>query len=150
MIVLTRQGLPVIDQTKYGSASQLEKGAYILSDSEKPKVILIATGSEVSLIMEAQAKLKEQGIAARVVSMPSWELFEKQDSAYKEKVLPSGIRKRLAVETGSPLGWHKYVTDEGAIIGMTTFGESGPIGDLMKFFGFTVDHVVKKAKELIS
>ncbi|HMI66657.1 MAG TPA: transketolase [Cyclobacteriaceae bacterium] len=150
LIVLTRQGLPVIDQTKYGSASQLEKGAYILSDSEKPKVILIATGSEVSLIMEAQAKLKEQGIAARVVSMPSWELFEKQDSAYKEKVLPSGIRKRLAVETASPLGWHKYVTDEGAIIGMTTFGESGPIGDLMKFFGFTVDHVVKKAKELIS
>ncbi len=150
LIVLTRQGLPVIDQAKYGSASQLEKGAYILSDSEKPKVILIATGSEVSLIMEAQTKLKEQGIAARVVSMPSWELFEKQDSAYKEKVLPSGIRKRLAVETASPLGWHKYVTDEGAIIGMTTFGESGPIGDLMKFFGFTVDHVVKKAKELVS
>jgi len=151
LIVLTRQGLPVIDQTKYGNASQLEKGAYIVSDSaEKPKVILIATGSEVSLIMEAQAKLKELGIPTRVVSMPSWELFEKQDSAYKEKVLPAGIRKRLAVETASPLGWHKYVTDEGAIIGMTTFGESGPIADLMKFFGFTVDNVVSKAKELIA
>ncbi len=151
LIVLTRQGLPVIDQTKYGNASQLEKGAYIVSDSaELPKLILIATGSEVSLIMEAQAKLKEHGIPARVVSMPSWELFEKQDNAYKEKVLPAGIRKRLAVETASPLGWHKYVTDEGAIIGMTTFGESGPIADLMKFFGFTVDNVVNKAKELLA
>ena len=151
LIVLTRQGLPVIDQTKYGNASQLEKGAYIVSDSaEMPKLILIATGSEVSLIMEAQAKLKEHGIPARVVSMPSWELFEKQDNAYKEKVLPAGIRKRLAVETASPLGWHKYVTDEGAIIGMTTFGESGPIADLMKFFGFTVDNVVNKAKELLA
>ena len=151
LIVLTRQGLPVIDQTKYGNASQLEKGAYIVSDSaEMPKLILIATGSEVSLIMEAQAKLKEHGIPARVVSMPSWELFEKQDSAYKEKVLPASIRKRLAVETASPLGWHKYVTDEGAIIGMTTFGESGPIADLMKFFGFTVDNVVNKAKELLA
>ena len=151
IIVLTRQGLPVIDQSKYTSAVELEKGAYILSDStEKPALILISTGSEVSLIMEAQAKLKEQGIASRVVSMPSWELFEKQEPAYKEKVLPSNIRKRLAVEAGSPLGWHKYVTDEGAILGMTTFGESAPASDLMKFFGFTVDNVVKKAKELLS
>ncbi|HZI23906.1 MAG TPA: transketolase [Chryseolinea sp.] len=150
VIVLTRQGLPVIDQSKYTAATELEKGAYILSDVEKPAVILMATGSEVSLIMEAQAKLKEQGIAARVVSMPSWELFEKQDAAYKEKVFPRSIRKRLAVETGSPLGWHKYVTDEGSILAMTTFGESAPAGDLMKFFGFTVDNVVKKAKDLLS
>jgi transketolase len=150
VIVLTRQGLPVIDQSKYTAASEVEKGAYILSDAEKPVVILIATGSEVSLILEAQAKLKEQGVAARVVSMPSWELFEKQDASYKEKVFPKSIRKRLAVEAGSTLGWHKYVTDEGSILGMTTFGESAPAGDLMKFFGFTVDHVVKKAKELIS
>ena len=151
LIVLTRQGLPVIDQTKFTSAAELEKGAYILSKpTEKPKIILIATGSEVSLIMEAQAKLKEQGIPARVVSMPSWELFEKQDKAYREKVLPPSLRKRLAVETASPLGWRQYVTDEGAVIGMTTFGESGPIDDLMKHFGFTVDHVVAKAKELVS
>ncbi len=150
VIVLTRQGLPIIDQTKYTPASELEKGAYILSDAEKPAVILMATGSEVSLVMEAQAKLKEQGIASRVVSMPSWELFEKQDAAYKEKVLPRSIRKRVAVEAGSPLGWHKYVTDEGSIVGMTTFGESAPAPDLMKFFGFTVDNVVKKAKELLS
>jgi transketolase len=150
VIVLTRQGLPVIDQTKYTSAKELERGAYILSDVPDPKLILMATGSEVSLIMEAQAKLKEQGIAARVVSMPSWELFEKQDKAYKEKVFPKNIRKRLAVETASPLGWHKYVTDEGDIIAMNTFGESGPINDLMKMFGFTVDNVVNKAKALLS
>jgi transketolase len=149
-IVLTRQGLPVIDQSKFTPASELEKGAYILSDVEKPSVILLATGSEVSLIMEAQSKLKQEGIAARVVSMPSWELFEKQDKAYKEKILPRSIRKRLAVEAGSVLGWHKYVTDEGAILGMTNFGESAPAGDLMKFFGFTVDNVVKKVKELVN
>ncbi|HEX6224518.1 MAG TPA: transketolase [Chryseolinea sp.] len=150
VIVLTRQGLPIIDQSKYTPATEVEKGAYILSDVEKPAIILMATGSEVSLVLEAQAKLKEQGIAARVVSMPSWELFEKQDEAYKEKVLPRAIRKRLAVEAGSPLGWHKYVTDEGSVHGLTTFGESAPAGDLMKFFGFTVDNVVKKAKDLLS
>jgi transketolase len=151
VIVLTRQGLPIIDQTKFGVATQLEKGAYILSDSiETPQVILIATGSEVSLVLEAQGKLKEQGIAARVVSMPSWELFEKQDKSYQEKVLPPTIRKRLAVEAGSPLGWHKYITDEGSILGLTTFGESAPAGDLMKFFGFTADNVATKAKELLA
>jgi transketolase len=150
VIVLTRQGLPVIDQTKYTAAKELEKGAYILSDAERPSIILIATGSEVSLVLDAQAKLKEEGISARVVSMPSWELFEKQDASYKEKVFPTAIRKRLAVEMGSTLGWHKYVTDEGDILGMTTFGESAPAGDLMKFFGFTVDNVVKKAKALLS
>jgi len=149
-IVLTRQGLPVIDQTKYGKATDLEKGAYILSEpAETPKLILIGTGSEVSLAMEAQAKLKEQGIPARVVSMPSWELFEKQDKVYKEKVFPSSIRKRIAIETGSPLGWHKYVTDEGTTVTMNTFGESGPINDLFKYFGFTVDNVVSKAKEIL-
>jgi transketolase len=151
VIVLTRQGLPVIDQSKFGEATQLEKGAYILSDStETPQVILIATGSEVPLILEAHGKLKEQGIAARVVSMPSWELFEKQDNAYKEKVFPRSVRKRLAVEAGSPLGWHKYVTDEGSILGLTTFGESAPASDLMKFFGYTADNVVAKAKALLA
>ncbi|MDB5152392.1 MAG: tkt [Mucilaginibacter sp.] len=150
VLVFTRQGLPIIDQDKYGKATELENGAYILSDSEKtPQVILIATGSEVSLIMQAQAKLLEEGIQARVVSMPSWELFEKQDAAYKEKVFPKAIRKRLAVETGSPLGWHKYVTDEGDIIAMHTFGESAPAEDLFKEFGFTVENVVSKAKALL-
>ncbi|MDO3625454.1 transketolase [Mucilaginibacter sp. BT774] len=150
VLVFTRQGLPIIDQDKYGKATGLEKGAYILSDSEKtPQVILMATGSEVSLIMAAQAKLAEQGIQARVVSMPSWELFEKQNAAYKEKVFPKSIKKRLAVEMGSPLGWHKYVTDEGDIIAMHTFGESAPAEELFKEFGFTVENVVNKAKALL-
>ncbi len=150
VLVFTRQGLPIIDQDKYGKATQLEKGAYIVSDSEKtPQVILIATGSEVSLIMSAQTKLAEQGIQARVVSMPSWELFEKQDAAYKEKVFPKAIKKRLAVEMGSPLGWHKYVTDEGDVLAMHTFGESAPAEELYKEFGFTVENVVNKAKALL-
>ena len=150
ILVFTRQGLPIIDQDKYAKAENLEKGAYILSDSDKtPEVILMATGSEVALIMDAQAKLKEEGIAARVVSMPSWELFEKQDAAYKEKVFPKTIRKRLAVEMASPMGWHKYTTDEGDTLCMTTFGESAPADDLYKYFGFTVDNVVKKAKSLL-
>jgi len=150
VLVFTRQGLPIIDQDKYGKATGVEKGAYVLSDSEKtPQVILIATGSEVSLIMAAQAKLAEQGIQARVVSMPSWELFEKQDAAYKEKVFPKAIKKRLAVEMGSPLGWHKYVTDEGDVLAMHTFGESAPAEELYKEFGFTVENVVNKAKALL-
>jgi transketolase len=150
VLVFTRQGLPIIDQDKYGKATGLEKGAYVLSDSEKtPQVILIATGSEVSLIMAAQAELAKEGIQARVVSMPSWELFEKQDAAYKESVFPKAIKKRLAVEAGSPLGWHKYVTDEGDIIAMHTFGESAPAEELFKEFGFTVENVVKKTKALL-
>jgi transketolase len=150
VLVFTRQGLPIIDQEKYANASGLAKGAYILSDSEQqPEIILMATGSEVALIMQAQIKLKEQGIAARVVSFPSWEFFEKQDAAYKEEVFPKHIKKRLAVEAGSVLGWHKYVTDEGDIIGMKSFGESAPAEELYKVFGFTVDNVVKKATELL-
>ncbi len=149
-LVLTRQAIPVIDQQKFAPATELEKGAYILSDSEKePDLILIGTGSEVPLIISAQEKLKGESIAARVISMPSWELFEKQDQAYKEKVFPKAMKKRLAVEAGSPLGWHKYVTDEGDIIGMTTFGESAPAEELYKKFGFTVENVVAKAKALI-
>lgn len=149
-IVLTRQGIPVIDQQKYSSATELEKGAYILSDSEKePDIILIGTGSEVALLIDAQKRLKEESIAARVISMPSWELFEKQDAAYKEKVFPKAMKKRLSVEAGSVLGWHKYVTDEGDIIGMTTFGESAPADDLYREFGFTTDNVVSRAKALI-
>jgi transketolase len=150
VLVFTRQGLPIIDQDKYAKATGLEKGAYILSDSEKgPDVILIATGSEVTLILQAQEKLKAEGINARVVSMPSWELFEKQPESYKELVFPKAIKKRLAVEAGSPLGWHKYVTDEGDIIAMHGFGESAPAEELFKEFGFTVDNVVNKAKALL-
>jgi transketolase len=150
VLVFTRQALPILDQDKYGTAVDLEKGAYILSEASKnPDLILMATGSEVALIMQAQAKLEEEGISARVVSMPSWELFEKQDADYKEKVLPKANRKRLAVEMASPMGWHKYTTDEGDMLGMTTFGESAPAEDLYKHFGFTIENVVNKAKALL-
>jgi transketolase len=149
VLVFTRQGLPIIDQDKYAKASMLEKGAYILSEASKePELILMATGSEVALIMQAQAKLEEDGIPTRVVSMPSWELFEKQSAAYKEEVFPKKLKKRLAVEMASPMGWHKYTTDEGDMLGMTTFGESAPAEELYKEFGFTVDNVVKRAKAL--
>jgi transketolase len=109
----------------------------------------MATGSEVALILQAQQQLEAEGISTRVVSMPSWELFEKQDAGYKETVFPKASRKRLAVEMASPMGWHKYTTDEGDMLGMTTFGESAPAEDLYKHFGFTVDNVVKRAKALL-
>jgi len=150
VLIFTRQGLPILDQDKYGKAENVEKGAYILSEGSKgPDLILIATGSEVALIMQAQEKLEAEGISTRVVSMPSWELFEKQDAAYKETVFPKANRKRLAVEMASPMGWHKYTTDEGDMLGMTTFGESAPAEELYKHFGFTVENVVAKAKALL-
>jgi transketolase len=150
-LILTRQEIPIIDQKKYTSAIELEKGAYILSDSEQEaQVILIGTGSEVSLIMEAQKKLKEQNIAARVVSMPSWELFEKQNEIYKEKIFPSKLKKRLSVEAGSTVGWHKYVTDDGDVLGIDTYGHSAPAEELFKLYGFTVENIVMKVKKLIS
>jgi transketolase len=150
VLVFTRQGLPILDQDKYAKASNLEKGAYVISEASKnPDLILIGTGSEVSLILQAQAKLEEEGISTRVVSMPSWELFEKQSAAYKESVFPKANRKRLAVEMASPMGWQKYTTDEGDMLGMTTFGESAPAEDLYKHFGFTVENVVKRAKALL-
>jgi transketolase len=149
VLVFTRQGLPILDQDKFGKATGLLKGAYVLSDAENPELILIGTGSEVDLALKAQAKLKEEGIASRVVSMPSWELFEKQDTAYKESVLPKALKKRLAIEAGSELGWHKYITDEGDTVTMPGFGESAPAEKLNEYFGFTVDNVVKKAKAVI-
>ncbi len=148
-LIFTRQNLPVIDQHKYAKATGLEKGAYVLSPSQKPAdIILIATGSEVQLVLNAQEMLETDGISASVVSMPSWELFEKQDSAYKETILPKGIRKRLAVEAGSPLGWLKYTTDDGDVIGITKFGESAPGEEVMKEYGFSVENIVKRAKAL--
>jgi transketolase len=148
-IALTRQGIPIIDQKKYANAKNLEKGAYILSDSEEePDIILIATGSEVHLILEAQEELKKNNIKARVVSMPSWNLFDQQSDAYKEQVLPKKNRKRLAVEAGSPVGWMKYTTDDGEVIGIDRFGESAPAEEVMKEYGFTVENVIKRANAL--
>jgi len=150
-LVLTRQDLPVINQSKYAKASGLLKGAYVLSPAaEKAQLILIGTGSEVHLLMEAQTALLKEGIDASVVSMPSWELFEQQPASYKETVLPKAIRKRLAVEAGTSLGWQQYITDEGAMIGIDTFGSSAPADALFKEYGFTVDNVVTKAKALLS
>ncbi len=148
-LALTRQKLPVIDQESYASADGLQKGAYILSDCEgQPDVLLIGTGSEVQLVLGAQEKLKDEGISSRVISMPSWELFEQQDAAYKNRIFPDHIRKRLAVEAGSPVGWLKYITEDGQVIGVDTFGESAPGEALMAEYGFTVDHVMEKARVL--
>ena len=150
ILVFTRQDLPIIEPQQYKSTGDLSQGAYILSEPDRaPEMILIATGSEVSLILQAQQKLQDLGIAARVVSMPSWELFELQDDNYKQRVLPKGLKKRLAVEAASPMGWHKYVTDEGDMLGMIRFGESAPAKDLYKEFGFTVENVVSRAKALL-
>ena len=150
-IVLTRQGIPVIDQQKYAEAKNLEKGAYILSDSKgEPDIILIATGSEVHLILDAQNELEKENIKARVVSMPCWNLFDKQSAAYREKVLPKNMRRRLAVEAGSTVGWLKYTTDGGDVIGIDKFGESAPGEEVMKEYGFSVENVVKRAKALLS
>ncbi len=149
-LVLTRQKLPIIDQQKHTKATELEKGAYILSEPETPpQVILIATGSEVQLALKAALALSQESIAARVVSMPSWELFNKQDIAYKEKIFPPTLKKRLAIEAASPLGWHKYVTDEGDVLGITKFGESGPGDEVMKAYGFTIENVLIKVHALL-
>jgi transketolase len=149
-IILTRQNVPTIDQDKYAKATNVEKGAYILSDCEgEPQIILMGSGSEVQLLLEAQEKLKGESIKARVVSFPSWELFDSQNKEYKETVFPKKVRKRLAVEAGSPIGWCKYVTDDGDIIGINKFGESAPGEEVMKEYGFSVENVVAKAKDLL-
>lgn len=149
-IILTRQEVPVIDREKYAKANGLEKGAYILSDCEgEPQIILMGTGSEVQLLLESQQQLQREAVRARVVSFPCWELFDKQDEAYKQKVFPAHTRKRLAVEAGSPLGWSKYTTGEGTVIGITQFGESAPGEEIMKAYGFSANHIVSKAKALL-
>jgi transketolase len=148
-LVLTRQALSTIDRTKYGSASGLAQGAYILADApnSKPDVLLLATGSEVSLCMEAYERLKAEGIKARVVSMPSWELFDDQPLEYRHRVLPPEVTARVSVEQASVFGWAKYVGVTGHSIGMRSFGASAPLKDLLKKFGFTADQVVAAAKE---
>jgi transketolase len=148
-LVLTRQAVPTFDRTKYAAASGTARGAYVLADAPggKPDVILMATGSEVSLCVEAYERLKEEGVAARVVSMPSWEIFEEQDAAYKESVLPSSVTARVSVEMAATFGWDQYVGLKGRKIGMHRFGASAPLKDLLKFFGFTADAVVAEARK---
>ena len=153
-LILTRQAVPTFDRTKYASASGVAKGAYVLADATdgQPEVILIATGSEVVLCVQAYEQLKAEGIKARVVSMPSWEIFDdycQKDPAYRESILPSSVTARVSVELASTFGWERYVGTSGTIIGMQTFGASAPLKELTKKFGFTVDNVVNMAKEQV-
>jgi transketolase len=150
-LVLTRQALPTFDRSKYGAASGVAKGAYVLAEAAngKPEVILIGTGSEVQLCMAAYEKLKAEGINTRVASMPSWELFEKQDAGYRESVFPASVTARVSVEMGATTGWERYVGSKGKAIGMHSFGASAPIKDLLKKFGFLPENVVAAAKEVL-
>ena len=151
VLALSRQPLPTLDRSKYASASGLARGAYVLADvpGGNPELILIATGSEVSLVVEAHDQLLAEGIRSRVVSMPSWDLFEHQSREYRDSVLPPNVKARVAVEQGSTLGWDRYVGAEGRVIGMHTFGASAPLKELQNKFGFEPDRVVAVAKEIL-
>jgi transketolase len=152
LLVLTRQALPTFDRSRYAPAAGVARGAYVIADAAgaSPDVILMGTGSEVSLCLEAHEQLSKEGIRARVVSMPSWELFEKQDQAYRDSVLPPAVKARVSVEMATTFGWSRYVGMAGASIGMHSFGASAPLKPLMKHFGFTVENVVTAAKEQIA
>jgi len=151
-LILTRQKLPIIDRDRYTKASGLRRGAYVLADApeSKPELILIGTGSEVPILLSAYEQLIGQGIQVRVVNVPCWELFEMQSKDYHEEVLPSHVNARLAVEAGCPYGWERYTGAQGKIIGIDRFGASAPGEELFQQFGFTVEHVIKDAKELLS
>lgn len=149
-IVLSRQNLPTVDRTTHASATNVAKGAYVISDSEAtPQVILIATGSELALALSSAEKLRQEGIAVRVVSMPSHELFEKQSAEYKESVLPKSVRARIAIEAASPFGWDRYVGLDGDTVTLDHYGASAPFSVLYEKFGFTVENVTTKAKNLL-
>jgi transketolase len=151
-LALSRQALPVFDRNRYASAQGLARGAYVMADAQngQPKLILIGTGSEVHLCVEVYERLRREGIAARVVSMPSWELFEQQDEAYRHSVLPPQVKARVTVEAGSPIGWDRYAGSSGTIIAMRSFGASAPIKDVMAKFGFTPDKVMDAARQQIA
>jgi len=151
LMVLSRQPLPTLDRTRLAAASGVAKGAYVLADPPQgaPEVILIATGSEVSLAVAAHDLLIAGGIRSRVVSMPSWDLFELQPREYRDSVLPPAITARVAIEQASTFGWSRYVGDRGRVIGMETFGASAPLKELMKKFGFEPDNVARIAREVL-
>jgi transketolase len=150
VIALTRQKLPVLDQTKYASSENVSKGAYVLIGAEQPRVLLLATGSEVHHAVKAYEQLAAEGIASRVISMPSWELFEMQSNGYKESVLPSSVAARVAVEAGVKLGWERYIGTKGEFIGMSTFGASAPADAAYKGFGITVENIIHAARKVLS
>ncbi len=152
-LVLSRQALPTLDRERYAPAAGLARGGYVLADAEGggvPEVILLATGSEVSLAVAAYEQLSAEGVRARVVSLPCWELFEQQDDAYREGVLPSAVRARVAIEQAATFGWERYAGSRGAIVGMHTFGHSAPLKALLTKYGFTPDAVVRLAKEQLA
>jgi transketolase len=148
VLVHSRQKLPVLDRRKFAPAAGLHRGAYVLADSDELEIILLASGSEVHLAVEAYDILKNEGIGARVVSMPSWELFEEQSREYRDEVLPPEITTRLAVEAGSPQGWHKYVGRRGDVIGIDRFGASAPGSTVLARLGFSSSHVAEQARVL--
>ncbi len=150
MMVLTRQNVPIADRSKYASAKGVIKGAYILSKEkgDTPDAILIGTGSEVSLALEAQEKLRDMNIDARVVSMPCWELFKEQDEKYINEVLPPKVKARTAVEAGAALGWKEWIGDSGTVVSVERFGSSAPYQDNFKHYGFTVENVVEHVKKI--
>ncbi len=150
-IILSRQGVPTLDRNKFAAADGVRRGAYVLLDAPggSPEIILIGTGAETGLVAQAVEKLQADGVAARAVSMPSWELFEQQDQAYRDSVLPPHVKKRLAVEAGVRQGWERWVGDQGSGIGVNRYGASAPGGTVLEKYGFTVDNVVAKARELL-
>jgi transketolase len=150
-LVFSRQPMPTIDRTKYAPASGVAKGGYVLADADggKPEVILMGTGTELQHCVAAYEKLKAEGIKARVVSMPCWEIFDQQDATYKESVLPAAVTARVSIEMGATLGWDRYVGPKGKMIGMHSFGASAPLKDLLPKFGFGSEFVVTAAKQLL-
>jgi transketolase len=150
-LVLTRQNVPILDRSRYASAEGLRRGGYVLADADggDPEVILIATGSEVALAAQAYEELSSSGVRARVVSLPSWYLFDQQPEAYREGVLPAEVQARVAIEEASTLGWDRYVGPQGAVIGMHTFGSSAPLKDVQTKYGFIPERVVETARQVL-
>jgi len=151
LLSLTRQALPTLDRTRYAAAGDVARGAYVLADppGSAPELILIGTGSEVSLCVRAHEALVQDGVRSRVVSMPSWELFDRQPVEYRDSVLPPGVTARIAVEMAGSLGWERYVGSAGRVIGMRSFGASAPAADLQRHFGFTPEAIIATAEELL-
>jgi transketolase len=151
LLALSRQDLPTLDRTRFASAEGVRCGAYVLSDAPDgaPTLILIGTGSEVALVVAAAERLIAEGVAVRCVSMPSWDLFDRQPKSYREQVLPAGVKARLAVELGVAQGWERYVGDGGDVVSIDRFGASAPAPVLLKEYGFTVDNVVARARKLL-
>jgi transketolase len=151
LLVLSRQPLPTLDRSKYAAASGVARGAYVLGDASEgdPEIILIATGSEVSLAVDAHERLVADGIRSRVVSMPSWDIFERETQEYRDSVLPPRVTARVAIEQASTFGWERYVGTAGRVIGMHTFGASAPLKALQQEFGFTVENVMATVKSLL-